>query len=78
VEEPLIGSGAVPRSARNSTFEQRRARRRRREAIVVSDGRQPLRREDIIQRNDGELADEDVEADLQDPRIAEWTSWRPS
>lgn len=40
----------VVRRRRNDTPEERRIRRRRREAIVVSDGRQPLGRGDIIER----------------------------
>lgn len=38
------------RRPREDTPEERMIRRRRREAIVVSDGRQPLGRADIIQR----------------------------
>lgn len=88
---PLMESSLARRRAREDTSEQRMIRRRRREAVVVSDGAQPLRRDDIIQREDT-VTDEDIVAEMQ--RIVEsartadetsqsqtasptWRSWIP-
>jgi hypothetical protein len=58
VELPLNESGS---RAHSGSDEQQRVRRRRREAMVLSDGEHPLESNDIIQRSD-ELTEENLEA----------------
>ncbi|KAI9682880.1 MAG: hypothetical protein M1829_006315 [Trizodia sp. TS-e1964] len=73
------------RRPRDESVEEQQLRRRRREAMVLSDGLLPLGREDIIQRGDedeGELdheIDRELEQMYQDARTAEkeisWSPW---
>ncbi|KAI9758804.1 MAG: hypothetical protein M4579_002818 [Chaenotheca gracillima] len=77
------------RRLREESLEEQRLRRRRREAMVLSDGLEPLGRADIIQRGDGvDIREEDVERELGELmdqiRIEEdrrqsswWSSWIP-
>ena len=59
-----IGSAARGRRIREESIEEQALRRRRREAMVLSEGGRPLGRDDIIQR-DNVVSDEDVEQDLE-------------
>ena len=87
-----IGSIARGRRVREESIEEQALRRRRREAMVLSEGGRPLGRDDIIQR-DNVIRDEDVEQELErliedearredeernDASTAEhnWWSWR--
>ncbi|KAI9806802.1 MAG: hypothetical protein M1833_002458 [Piccolia ochrophora] len=79
---------ATARRPREESTEERMVRRRRREAMVLSDGAQPLGRDDIIQRDlprdEGPVRDDEVEAELQqlmdrfqNEQRADWsTQWR--
>ncbi len=65
-QSPPFEAVVARRRAREDATEQR-IRRRRREAIVVSDGAQPLGRDDIIQREDSFLTEHlDSERDILD------------
>ncbi|SLM37766.1 hypothetical protein LPUS_07721 [Lasallia pustulata] len=59
-----FGSVARGRRIREESIEEQALRRRRREAMVLSERGRPLGREDIIQR-DNTVSDEDVEQDLE-------------
>ncbi|KAI9836171.1 MAG: hypothetical protein M1837_003434 [Sclerophora amabilis] len=87
----VVGPARAPplRRFREESLEEQRLRRRRREAMVLSDGAQPLGRRDIIQRDDGaEIREEEVERELEElmdqVRREEsemwpqsWRSWLP-
>lgn len=60
----VMGSIARGRRIREESIEEQALRRRRREAMVISEGGRPLGRDDIIQR-DSIVSDEDVEQDLE-------------
>lgn len=70
-EAMVMEESLATRRLRDDTLEERMIRRRRREAIVVSDGRQPLGRGDIIQRHGTGLEDDDlVESASFEPEVA--------
>ena len=54
------------RRRREESMEERLVRRRRREAMVLSDGVLPLGSQDIIQRGDGGVMDDEVERQLEE------------
>ena len=58
------GSVARGRRIREESIEEQALRRRRREAMVLSEGGRPLGRDDIIQR-ENIVSDEDVEQDVE-------------
>ena len=76
-----------PRRPREETAEEQLLRRRRREAVVVSDGGQPLGREDIIQREatggrdeaeaDSRRLTDQANRDDENAHVPGWRSWIP-
>ncbi len=78
VPSPRLGSGAVGRRVREESVEELALRRRRREAMIIHEGSQPLSNADIIQReadgSDGnaeqlELEEQQIEQLMDEVRI---------
>ncbi|KAI9720369.1 MAG: hypothetical protein M1812_002875 [Candelaria pacifica] len=66
---PRPGSGGLGRRVREESMEEQALRRRRREAMVLHEGREPLSSQDIIQREE-DVSDGDAEQfEVQEQQI---------